>query len=282
MADEKTKLKFGKASADPPAPSESNGLDSTDTVGTRNDPGADSVIEGAPRAESRQDGENGAAPEKAPTAEQGAEPKQLTPAQPPEGNNLAAPENKTTTLPSNPGTETQNGNILDGQQPVTTAQEQTDAGQTLRQESAAQPPEEREHMGEGKFVNTDGELKNDQLADQTGRVKFDTTQAVRDAAFTQGEPAPEPVDDGSVLYSSHPTHRFKIGKYRFENAQLLVPADEVETFDKLVSQLPPVTRQQIRKIDRAAADKLVLARVQSTTRTGIDTTKGTVGPRADG
>ena len=68
----------------------------------------------------------------------------------------------------------------------------------------------------------------------------------------------EPKDDGAVNYTSHPIMRLKIGRFQFDRGLLvLTDSKDVAEFDKLHDQLPERDKNQIRKIDTKAAERLV-------------------------
>jgi hypothetical protein len=61
-----------------------------------------------------------------------------------------------------------------------------------------------------------------------------------------------------LIATSAPIQRFKIGRFQFERAVLNLYEDEdVADFRKLVGKLPPVDRNQIKIIDREAAEAMV-------------------------
>lgn len=71
----------------------------------------------------------------------------------------------------------------------------------------------------------------------------------------------EPAPAYEVVYSSHPTPNYRIGKYKFEKSQLkLTDPAEVEIFDKLLSTLPVGERRKIQKLDVAAAEDFLRKR----------------------
>lgn len=61
-----------------------------------------------------------------------------------------------------------------------------------------------------------------------------------------------------LIATSAPIQRFKIGRFQFERGVLHLYDDkDVEDFRNLVKQLPPVDRNQIKIIDKEAAEALV-------------------------
>lgn len=116
-------------------------------------------------------------------------------------------------------------------------------------------------------------LDEDSKSDAQTESREDTTAEVVDE--------PVAVDD-RVIFSSHPAHRFKLGKYQFENAVLKLSPEEAEKFRARLKDQPVQVRNQVKEIDVDAANKMILARITSKLTSGIGTTQGSIGPKAEG
>lgn len=88
------------------------------------------------------------------------------------------------------------------------------------------------------------------------------------------------VPDDLIIYSCSPILNWRIHRFVFENGEMrLAPADADE-FDRLIKGLPLIDQTRIKKIDVAAANKLIAARAKPAMLTGIDTTANTIAPGA--
>jgi hypothetical protein len=87
----------------------------------------------------------------------------------------------------------------------------------------------------------------------------------------------ESVDDTAVVYSSHPTARFKLGAFQFENGSLrLTDPAQIEEFDQLLESQPQFIRVRVARSSRAEADSLAAQFMQSRSVAGIDTTANSI------
>ncbi len=81
-----------------------------------------------------------------------------------------------------------------------------------------------------------------------------------DSGFFDSESDDDVASKGEpkLIATSLPVQRFKIGRFQFERGTLSLFTDEdVSDFRSLVKQLPPADRNQIKIIDREAAERLV-------------------------
>lgn len=67
-----------------------------------------------------------------------------------------------------------------------------------------------------------------------------------------------------ATYTSHPIHRFRAGRFRFENATLkLYTEQDVNEFESSLAGMPLSERNRIKRVDLAAAERIVRERIAS-------------------
>lgn len=72
---------------------------------------------------------------------------------------------------------------------------------------------------------------------------------------------------GKVIYTSHPVQRFSIGEWEFEKGLLEFESEEAAAaFEAVLSQMPKVERNHIRKIDTSVADRVARAHIANQTK----------------
>lgn len=79
-------------------------------------------------------------------------------------------------------------------------------------------------------------------------------------ALTHGkeQELPEGVGgEGEVLWSSHPILNYRLGKFHFEKGLLRLNSDDAAEFEKARSEQPISEQNRTRKLDVAAAERLV-------------------------
>jgi len=84
--------------------------------------------------------------------------------------------------------------------------------------------------------------------------------SVQDAPLNTAPNEPEASTEESQVegatYSARGIPNLRIGKWQFENGRLSVPADEVEKFDKLLTQVDRRTQSAVHKIDVAGGEEV--------------------------
>jgi hypothetical protein len=111
------------------------------------------------------------------------------------------------------------------------------------------------------------------VTDGEAQPSAETKEESQETATTE-EPESEPV---LARYTCHPIQRYQVGGFQFENGLLELRApEEVESFEKILDQLPLAERHRIKTVDVEAAERFVremLARNGGATQ-GIDSATG--------
>lgn len=85
-----------------------------------------------------------------------------------------------------------------------------------------------------------------------------------------------------TMYSSHPIANFRIGRFKFEKGLLRLDDKDAADFEKILESLPVTERSRVRKLDVAAAEKIVTDRLEESRRYGAtQSIDSTIGERAD-
>lgn len=127
-------------------------------------------------------------------------------------------------------------------------------------------------------------------------MKFKDLQTAdqNDESVEQMDALPENQDDATVapseaegnivdvvVFSSHPIHRFNMGDYNFEDAMLRLTPEQAVEFRALLAAQPIQVQNLVKELDVSAAERLISAKIASTTSTGIQSTQGSTVPGAE-
>jgi hypothetical protein len=84
-----------------------------------------------------------------------------------------------------------------------------------------------------------------------------------------------------VQYTCHPIRKLSFGReYRFENGIMQIRPDQVEAFEAVLEGADARTKYQVKKIDSAAAEKVIAQLIQSGATKSIDSAASAEGKQA--
>ena len=133
-----------------------------------------------------------------------------------------------------------------------TADQTNSDAMTATNDSQANQTSDNANKSSDEPTRTTNDGSDENLAGNNPAPTVDPTGGLFDVGDDTGDR--EPV----LIATSAPIQRFKIGRFQFDRAVLnLFDQDDADEFRSLVSKLPPVDRNQIKIIDRSAAEALV-------------------------
>lgn len=89
----------------------------------------------------------------------------------------------------------------------------------------------------------------------------------------------------TTVFSSHPTDRFKLGRFQFEKGTLRLDDADADEFRELLDKQPGFIKSQVRELSVDAANKLAEKFQSGRKVTGVDTTRNSIAapqPQKDG
>lgn len=94
-----------------------------------------------------------------------------------------------------------------------------------------------------------------------------------------GEPVEQAEGDAvAAIYSSHPSSRFKLGRFQFERGVLKLNAKDAAELDALLEKQPIPIRNKVKKSTQEDAERIAASFLRSRAIQGIDTTANSMAP----